>query len=93
MSILIDPHDPRGPKAVALATQALVAGWPSLRAFYMPSRSDPTRVYTTTRAFCTCPAFTYADRRAAAEGRFTHRCYHALAVELLDQVANETAAF
>ena len=95
MSILIDPYDPRGPKAVALATQALAAGWPSMRAFYVPSRSDTTRVYVTTRRVCTCPAFTWAERRGVTEGDFgaTRRCYHALAIELMDQVAYERAAF
>jgi hypothetical protein len=91
--ILIDPHDPRGPRAVALAAQALTAGWPSISAYFMPSASKPSVLYTTTRLFCTCLAFTFAERRAQAERRATHRCYHALAAELVDQVRGERAAF
>jgi hypothetical protein len=50
-------------------------------------------VYVTRRAYCSCPAFTYDDRRAAAEGHATRSCYHSLAARLLDELAGEVAAF
>lgn len=83
--ILIDPHDPRGPKAVKLATQALTAGWPSMRAFFMPSASDPAMVYVTTRFSCECKDFHFRGP--------IRRCYHAIAVELIEQARDEVAAF
>ena len=93
LSIVLPAHDPRGPKAVRLATQARSAGWPHVNAYFVPSASNSRLVYVTTRVFCTCPAFTYADRRAVRDGVPTHRCYHSLAVEMLDQLASEVAAF
>ena len=85
MAILIDPLDPRGPRAVALAAQLLSSTdrVVTLRGYLMPSASDPRRSYVTTAGSCQC-----ADSRYRGGD-----CYHSLAAALLDQVANEKAAF
>jgi hypothetical protein len=85
LTILIDPHDPRAAKAVALATQALIADWPHIRAYWMPSSSDPSKVYLATRVSCECADYRFRGR--------IRRCYHALAAELVDQARDDTAAF
>jgi hypothetical protein len=85
VSILIDPHDSRGARAIRLATQAMIAGWPRLNAYWMPSSRAVGKVYLATRVSCECPDFRYRGR--------IRRCFHSLAVELLDELANEKAAF
>jgi predicted nucleic acid-binding Zn finger protein len=73
--VLITDTDPRGPKAVALATDA--GQWLKCRArdgrkaYGVPS-SEPGRYYLTTRQHCTCPDF---SKRALP-------CKHILAVQL-----------
>lgn len=68
--------DPRGPKAVALATDA--GQWIKCtdrygnKAYGIPS-SQPNRYYLTTRESCTCPAFEFGRGRD---------CKHIVAVRL-----------
>lgn len=85
VSILIDPSDARGPKAVALAAQMLASRdrVHTLRGYRMPSSSDPRRSYVTTATSCQCADFRYRGRD----------CYHALAAQLLNELADEAAAF
>lgn len=79
--VLIDKNDTRGPKAVALATDA--GQWLKCRtrdgrkAYGVPS-STPGRYYLVTRTTCECPDF--------ARG---HRCKHVLAVEMHCQLAEQ----
>lgn len=74
--MLITQNDPRGPKAVALATDA--GQWLRCRDTYgrkiygVPS-SEPGRYYLTGRSFCTCPARMH---------RPGEDCKHMLAVQL-----------
>jgi hypothetical protein len=85
VAIFIDAHDPRGAKAIRLATQAITAGWPHQRAYWMPSSSNPTRVYLATRVSCECADFRFRGH--------LRPCHHSLAVELLCAAADEVAAF
>jgi hypothetical protein len=83
VAILVDALDSRGPKAVALAAQMLASARPSVRGYRMPSSSDPRRSYVTTATSCQCADFRYRGRD----------CYHALAAQLLDEMADAKAAF
>jgi hypothetical protein len=84
VAILVDPLDARGPKAVALAAQMLASGGAaSIRGYRMPSSSDPRRAYVTTATSCQCADFRYRGRD----------CYHALAAQMLDELADAAAAF
>jgi predicted nucleic acid-binding Zn finger protein len=79
--------DPRGPKAVALATDA--GQWIKCRtrdgrkAYGIPSSTDAGHYYLTGRNFCTCPARMH---------RPGEDCKHMLAVQLhVDLVAEQEA--
>jgi hypothetical protein len=73
-SVLLPATDPRGPKAVAIATDA--GQWAKCKtrdghkAYGIPSSKDANRYYFTTRHTCTC----YDARR--------HTCKHMWAVRL-----------
>jgi len=73
-SVLLSETDPRGPKAVAIATDA--GQWLRCRtrdgrkAYGIRSSADSNQVYFVTRTSCTC----YDARR--------HECKHQLAVRL-----------
>lgn len=73
-TVLLPETDPRGPKAVAIATDA--GQWLKCRtrdgrkAYGIRSSRDSNEVYFTTRTSCTC----YDSRR--------HDCKHMLAVRL-----------
>lgn len=75
-TIVLPAIDPRGAKAVALATDA--GQWLKCRtrdgrkAYGVPS-SEPNRYYLTTRTNCTCPAYEYG---------YGKECKHILAVQL-----------
>jgi hypothetical protein len=75
--VLITENDPRGPKAVALATDA--GQWLKCRArdgrkaYGVPS-SEAGRYYLVTRGHCTCPDF--------SKRGFIQPCKHMLAVQL-----------
>ena len=82
MAILVDRNDPRGGAAVTLALQAdtwQVVG----SAWRIPSRSRAGASYVVTTETCQC-----------ADSRFNTRpCAHRLAVQLVQQLADERAAF
>lgn len=75
-SVILPKNDPRGPKAVALATDA--GQWIKCtdklgrKAYGVPS-SEPGRYYLVTRESCTCPAFEFGRGRD---------CKHIVAVRL-----------
>lgn len=82
--LMINKNDPRGAKAVALATDA--GQWIKCRtkdgrkAYGVPSSSEPNRYYLTGRSFCTCPA---RMRRPGLD------CKHMLAVQLHCELVRE----
>jgi len=85
MAILVSATDPRGPKAVALATNAgqwLRCRRRDGRKAYGIQGSDGV-YYLTTRSSCTCKDFEYGHGRA---------CKHMLAVELHCELMAEQAA-
>jgi len=73
-TVLVSEHDPRGAKAVAIATNA--SQWLKCRsrdgrkAYGVPSSKDSNRYYLVTRSSCDC-----YDARS-------HECKHQLAVQL-----------
>ena len=84
-TVLLPETDPRGPKAVAIATDA--GQWlkcfsrDGRKAYGIRSSRDANTVYFTTRTSCTC----YDARR--------HECKHMLAVRLhCELVAEQRAA-
>jgi hypothetical protein len=82
-TVLLPETDPRGPKAVAIATDA--GQWLKCRtrdgrkAYGIRSSADSNQVYFVTRTSCTC----YDARR--------HDCKHMLAVQLHVALVTESA--
>jgi len=86
MAILVSATDPRGPKAVALATGAgqwLKCKTRDGRKAYGVPASKPNVYYLTTRRSCTCPDFEFGRGRD---------CKHVLAVQLHCELIAEQAA-
>jgi hypothetical protein len=83
-TVLLPETDPRGPKAVAIATDA--GQWLKCRtrdgrkAYGIRSSADSNQVYFVTRTSCTC----YDARR--------HDCKHMLAVQLHCELVTEQRA-
>ena len=84
MAVLVNSTDPRGPKAVAIATDS--GQWLKVRmkdgrkAYGIRSSADPNEVYFVTRHSCTC----YDGQRRT--------CKHQLAVQLHCELAAEQQA-
>ena len=82
--MVLSASDPRGPKAVEIATDA--GQWLKIRdhagrkAYGIRSSRDANKIYFVTRTSCTC----YDSRR--------HDCKHQIAVRLWCQLQQEVAA-
>lgn len=81
--MIISASDPRGPRAVELALHA--SSWQVRgRAYRIPSSTTAGRFYDVSQDVCTCAAYRYAADRL---------CRHVIACRLVDELANERAAF
>jgi len=98
MQFSLSTSDPRGVKAVAIATNAgqwlKVRGHDGSKAYGVPSQCQPGIYYLTTTTSCTCPDF---RRRGLSRGRIGQggahlACKHILAVRLHCELAREQEA-
>lgn len=97
MAVLVSSTDPRGPKAVAIATNAgqwlKFRGRDGSKAYGVPSQCRPGIYYLTTASTCTCEDFHRhgLSRARVGIGGSHHQCKHILAVRLHVELLAEQA--